>query len=446
MTHIKVLRGARSGEVLEFGQERIQIGRQPDADLRFDPTSDLHVSGRHAMLFRDARGWFVRDLGSTNGTFVNGVAVSGDAEIHDGDRLEFGAGGPLVEIQLTDGGAAPSQTKVLRAHYLRENRRLRWIAGVSALALVAAGTTLVLIGGAGRREREAWLRERTELLARMDTLLVEGDVAVASLRGELEGLADALRRSQTEVRDTRTALQRLPPESGEEAVQLRRQLRSATEALARQQLAAALDFRAIEQANRHAVALIYVEGEDGVVATGTGFAVRADGTLLTVAHVIRGADGSRRPRRVAVQFSDSKQFFPARVAALAADADLAVLQVDNILGVVPVIAGFNTRPDTLAVGVAVAIIGYPLGGDLDARDILGKSVAKPLVTAAILTTTSAQRFELQGYGASGASGSPIFDAHGRVAAVLIGGRSAAGQSTLAAVPSDKAAALLEHVR
>jgi S1-C subfamily serine protease len=49
------------------------------------------------------------------------------------------------------------------------------------------------------------------------------------------------------------------------------------------------------------------------------------------------------------------------VAASDAD-DLAVLKVDNIVGGVPTILGFNSRPDTVQAGQGVAVIGFPLGG------------------------------------------------------------------------------------
>src|SRR5690606_23603170 len=143
----------------------------------------------------------------------------------------------------------------------------------------------------------------------------------------------ALDQSRAEVRRLRDGLARAGAQGDSSRVaELRRQLQAATAALERQQLAAALDFRAIQAANRRAVALVYVEAADGGVVTGTAFAVRPDATLVTSRHVLTGADGRGRPRRIAVQFSDSDQVFPARLIALADDADLAVIRADSILG------------------------------------------------------------------------------------------------------------------
>jgi S1-C subfamily serine protease len=299
-----------------------------------------------------------------------------------------------------------------------------------------------MVSRSGRVQRAAADRERQSLLATIDSQLMASESALASLRGEMQNLARALGESEARVRETRGALERSTPGDASEE-RLRRQLRSATEALARQQLAASLDFRSIEQMNRPAVALLFVETDDGEVATATAFAVRSDGALLTVRHVLAGADGKRVPRRIAVQFSDSEQFFPARIAGISPDADLAVVRVENIIGSVPIIERFVTG-NSIAMGQPAAVIGFPLGGETD-FDRVGQAVARPLVTAAIILTASESSVQLQGYGAAGASGSPVFDAEGSVAAVLVGGLSA-GEPRLVAIPAVVALRFLESVR
>lgn len=53
--------------------------------------ADPSVSGRHASIERDARGWWVRDLGSTNGTFVQGRPADGQGVwLQDGQTVTFG--------------------------------------------------------------------------------------------------------------------------------------------------------------------------------------------------------------------------------------------------------------------------------------------------------------------------------------------------------------------
>ena len=66
--------------------EELAIGRSPANDITLNETV---VSGRHARVVRRGHGWFVEDLGSTNGTFVDGLRVS-RAELGDGSRLRIG--------------------------------------------------------------------------------------------------------------------------------------------------------------------------------------------------------------------------------------------------------------------------------------------------------------------------------------------------------------------
>ncbi len=64
------------------------IGRDQAAGIRIPDSS---VSPRHARLFHDESGVWVQDLGSTNGTFVNGDRLVGPHHLHDGDQLTFGS-------------------------------------------------------------------------------------------------------------------------------------------------------------------------------------------------------------------------------------------------------------------------------------------------------------------------------------------------------------------
>jgi pSer/pThr/pTyr-binding forkhead associated (FHA) protein len=51
---------------------------------------ESYVSRRHAELWRDGERWLLRDLGSSNGTRVNGVRVTEDVEVRPGDRVSLG--------------------------------------------------------------------------------------------------------------------------------------------------------------------------------------------------------------------------------------------------------------------------------------------------------------------------------------------------------------------
>lgn len=71
----------------------------PDSDVAFDPHADLDASGRHAELRREDGQWILVDVGSRNGTWVNGERV-GRAPLKDGDEIECGPGGPRLRVEL----------------------------------------------------------------------------------------------------------------------------------------------------------------------------------------------------------------------------------------------------------------------------------------------------------------------------------------------------------
>jgi pSer/pThr/pTyr-binding forkhead associated (FHA) protein len=64
----------------------ITIGRAPSNDVVID---DPTVSTQHASLTKSASGYRLKDLGSTNGTQINGVSIT-DAELKDGAEIRFG--------------------------------------------------------------------------------------------------------------------------------------------------------------------------------------------------------------------------------------------------------------------------------------------------------------------------------------------------------------------
>jgi hypothetical protein len=63
------------------------LGRDVNNGIVVD---DPFASAEHAALTFRGRAWYVEDLGSTNGTYVNGVPVDGIAEIGFGDELQIG--------------------------------------------------------------------------------------------------------------------------------------------------------------------------------------------------------------------------------------------------------------------------------------------------------------------------------------------------------------------
>jgi FHA domain/Domain of unknown function (DUF1707) len=72
---------------LPAGERELVLGRSRACDCVIAEPS---VSRRHAALRRDGARWILRDLGSRNGTRVNGVRLLDEAEVAPGDRVSFG--------------------------------------------------------------------------------------------------------------------------------------------------------------------------------------------------------------------------------------------------------------------------------------------------------------------------------------------------------------------
>jgi FHA domain/Domain of unknown function (DUF1707) len=72
---------------LPAGDRQVVLGRSRDCDCVLAEPS---VSRRHAELRREGARWLLRDLGSRNGTRVNGVRLLDEAEVGPGDRVSFG--------------------------------------------------------------------------------------------------------------------------------------------------------------------------------------------------------------------------------------------------------------------------------------------------------------------------------------------------------------------
>ena len=89
--------------------DRLVIGRSPLSDVVL--TGDAQVSRMHAVLERIADRWIVRDVGSRNGTYVNGQQVRDPVRLRPGDELRIGKSLLVLKTQQPahDPGATERQ-------------------------------------------------------------------------------------------------------------------------------------------------------------------------------------------------------------------------------------------------------------------------------------------------------------------------------------------------
>jgi S1-C subfamily serine protease len=462
----KFLSGARAGQVETFQKGYLGLGRHPLSDVRFDAERDLDVSSRHAAIMAKADGYVLQDLGSKNGTYVNGHRVESDRLLKDGDVIGFGAKGPGLEFHALPGDGTDEATATAEASAGRMSQPKQVVPAAAAatppptrnppsrprsrsttaiielatrqwrrttkvlftvLFLVVALAGFVLWKGAHDRQTDI-----ARIKAWADSVADRAQRTALQFQSEVEGLRTANQQSVTEIERLRRALSDAGSDAGT-VTRLRGQLEQAQ---TRQQFiagAGAVDYRSISARNQDAVALVLVEFSETERFSGTAFAVDSQGTLITNKHVLVGVNGDRTPRKIAVKFSGSRQWFQGRFIGTADGADIGVLRV-IINGGTPRVLGLQRDAHSLERGDPVAIIGYPLGLDLPMEGQGTDVVASPTLTVGTVSKVLPSVVQVDGYGAPGSSGSPIFDHDGRVVAVLYGGNQESNGKIIYAVP------------
>ena len=86
-TQIVLTTGPLTGTSLPLRDSGVLIGRNPECTLVLD---DEFASGRHARILRAEDGWYVEDLGSTNGTFVGQYRVGDPVPVETGTAIRIG--------------------------------------------------------------------------------------------------------------------------------------------------------------------------------------------------------------------------------------------------------------------------------------------------------------------------------------------------------------------
>jgi S1-C subfamily serine protease len=470
----RVLTGSRAGHRERFTKSVIAIGRHPLCDFRFDPQQDLDVSTRHAEIRAVGDGYVLVDIGSTNGTYVNGVRIAREQLLASGDEISFGEFGPRVRVEIEADGepqrlttregsaalgeaatgvalgngdsslSAPPATRNITTEprpgtgasasvQQRDARRMLLV----VVALVAA--VGVAAGGAywlGHRTATAADAELLRLTKANDSLAQTYADRMASISSRAAGLDSSLAATQQERDRMRSALSGT---RGANADTLSRELHALESRRHAMLTAAQVDYSTIASRSGPAVTMIAVQWPDSSAFSGSGFAVSSRGEIVTNKHLVQHGDAT--PMRIAVIFSDTKAWLPAHVVRVSATADLALLQVDAP-GPFPSIASLAAKASDTPVGKAVAIIGYPLGTDTPMEGSGTQITARSTLVAGTLSKSLSDVLQIDAYAGQGSSGSPVFNSAGSVIGVVYGGARESAGRIVYAVPVDDVAALV----
>ena len=385
MLEIRILSGARAGQVDRFDKPVIAVGRKATADLRFSPEQDLDVSSQHAEIRLEAGHYVVKDTGSTNGTFVNGKRVDAGAsvELHDGDTVQFGAKGPETRVTIPSAERKASTEVRVAAAVKQQTAALKRVM-IGGIAVVVLGMGVAYFVGA-RRSAEPLNKQLPD-----------------SMRPVLQGGGTG---------DT-TVLNRVQ-----------------------------MDLPAIHTRNAPAVALLVSE-INGKPFAGTGFSITAEGLLVTNRHNVRDEAGNAATR-IAVKFVNTKDWLPAKVVKVSdiANEDLALVQLERE-GPFPAVEGLSSGAKDASEGNSVVTIGFPLGYDTPMEGEGNDFVAKSTLNPGTVSKRTSTVLQIDSYAAHGSSGSPVFNARGLVVGVVWGGPPEGAGRIVYAVPPDRLAAFI----
>ncbi len=154
---LKIVGGEGAGREVTIPEAGAVLGRDKQADIVL---GEKVLSRRHCRIFRHGERWLVEDLGSRNGTFVNGGRAK-RAELKGGDTIQLGR----AQLTVVAPAAAPipAGPSPSAAPDIVRKRRLALITGLAAAA-VALGVIAYAVHALSLSSRRAGLREQLSAL------------------------------------------------------------------------------------------------------------------------------------------------------------------------------------------------------------------------------------------------------------------------------------------
>lgn len=146
---LKIFELGQSPAEIEFDGDSISIGRTPDNDVSLPNDTNISRNHAHISLGENDEYW-IEDLGSSNGTFVNNEQVTNKRLLQNGDLLNIG-GGSVIEFRLPQEPKNDAQTANAAGGATAEQIPANQPKTTSALAVaaIAGGLAIVTLTGGG---------------------------------------------------------------------------------------------------------------------------------------------------------------------------------------------------------------------------------------------------------------------------------------------------------
>jgi len=156
-----VVKGRPEGMEIPLPMPQFLIGRDPRCNLR--PSSDS-VSKLHCAVVQRKDEVFVRDLKSSNGTFVNNDRIHGEVKVKDGDLIKVGPLVLAVKIEVAEGDAMPPSGT-------EEDQAVSWLLDFSPGGTAdhpELGTKTTIMDMSGARKPEPAESPKAEVETKLD--------------------------------------------------------------------------------------------------------------------------------------------------------------------------------------------------------------------------------------------------------------------------------------
>lgn len=122
MSYLKIVSGSAPGQIIDLSGNEMILGRHPSCQIVLD---NVAVSRYHASIIRRNNAYYLKDLGSRNGTYLNGRAIQQETLLHHADevdiceivlRIHLNQPGESVSVELLESPShpSPSETRITR--------------------------------------------------------------------------------------------------------------------------------------------------------------------------------------------------------------------------------------------------------------------------------------------------------------------------------------------